>query len=81
MKKLYTELQYKEYSNFMERMANTDDVVEGLYIHEELNLWLEENHISKQAESQMETRMEDEFNDEMNGVKKEGKVIEFPKRE
>ena len=81
MKKLYTELQYKEYLSFMERMANTDDIVEGLYIHEELNQWLEENHISDQAESQMDIRMEEEFNDEVNGTKKEGKVIDFPKRE
>jgi len=81
MKKLYTELQYKEYSDFMEKIANTDDIIEGFYIHEELNQWLEENHISEQAESQMDERMEQEFNDEVNGVKKEGKIIEFPKKE
>ena len=81
MKKLYAELQYKEYSDFMERIANTDDIIEGFYIHEELNQWIEENHISEQAESQMDMRMEQEFNDEVNEIKKEGKVIDFPKKE
>lgn len=81
MKNLYTEKQYREYSEFMERTANTDDIIEGFYIYEELKLWLEENHISEQAENQMDARMEQEFNDEVNGIKKEGKVIEFPKKE
>jgi GR25 family glycosyltransferase involved in LPS biosynthesis len=81
MKNLYTEKQYRKYLEFMERIANTDDIIEGLYIHEELNTWLEENHISEQAEKQMDERMEQEFNDKVNGVTKEGKVIDFPKRE
>jgi hypothetical protein len=81
MKKLYTEVQYREYEKLMEKMVNTDDISIGFEIHEEINIWLIDNHISQQAEDQMNTRMEEEDIDEMNGVKKEGKLIEFPKKE
>ncbi|WP_252241569.1 hypothetical protein [Clostridium sp. ZBS18] len=81
MKKLYTEKQYKEYMEFMDKTANTDDIVKGFYINEELKLWIEKNNISEMAENQMDMRMEQEFNDEVNGVKKERKVIDFPQKE
>ena len=81
MKKLYTEKQYKEYMEFMDKMANTDDIVKGFYINEELKLWIEKNNISEITENQMDMRMEEEFNDEINGVKKKGKVIKFPQKE
>lgn len=79
MKKLYTEIQYREYLKLMDRMANCDDIIKGAYIHEEINKWLIDNHISIEIEEQMNKRMEKECEDEMNGVKKEGKVIKFPK--
>ncbi|NFH01316.1 hypothetical protein FC831_13695 [Clostridium botulinum] len=62
-------------------MANTNDIVKGFYIHEELKLWIEKNNISEIIENQMDMRMEQEFNDEINGIKNEGKVIKFPKKE
>lgn len=78
MKKLYTELQYREYSKLCERMVNIDDILEGAKIHFEINEFLINNNIIQQAQEQMDARMEQEDIDEMNGVKKEGKVIDFP---
>jgi len=79
MKKLYTEMQYREYSKLCERMVNIDDILEGAKIHFEINEFLLNNNIIELAQEQMDSRMEQEDTDEMNGVKKEGKVIEFRK--
>lgn len=80
MKKLYTEQQYREYSKLMEKMANLDDMFEGVNIHFEIKEWLESNKISEAALIQMDKRMEQECRDEMNGVEKKGMVIDFPSK-
>jgi hypothetical protein len=61
----YTEKQYKEYSDLMEKMANNDDIIEGARIHYEIKQWLVENNITDEMEEQMDNRMEEEFEDEI----------------
>lgn len=84
MKKLYTEKQYKEYSDLMEKMANTDDILEGFHIHLEIDQWLADSKLSELAIEQMDKRMEKEDFEMMNNMEnnkntKNFKVIEFPK--
>ena len=78
MKNLYNEKQYREYSKFMSRMANTDDIGVGFGIHMELDDWIAYYALGINALAQMDTRMEKEDMDELKGIKKEGKVVAFP---
>lgn len=70
MKKPYTEKQYQEYSRFMKRIANTNNIMREFAIYEELGYWLQSNDISKETKEQMESRM---------GENQE-KVIQFPSK-
>lgn len=79
MKKLYTEQQYRIYEKFMDRIANADDIVEGLFIDDELKQWLSDSKISQIAEEQMEKRLEEEFIRE-NNENHECEIIEFPRK-
>lgn len=81
MKKLYTEAQYREYSNLLEKMANEDDILEGFNIHVEIEDWIVSNKLSEIVMNQMDDRMEKEFMRECNGeVNKDSKIIDFPKK-
>lgn len=83
MKKLYTEKQYKEYSDLMEKMANTDDMLEGFHIHLEIDKWISDSKLGELAIEQMDKRMEKEdfamMNDMGNEDIKDFKLIQFPK--
>lgn len=80
MKKLYSEKQYREYSNLMDKMANTDDILEGFNIHIEIDDWIKDNNLIEMAVTQMDKRLEEEFiKENSNKPNKDFKVIEFPK--
>jgi hypothetical protein len=82
MKKLYKEQQYREYENFMDRIANTDDMLDGFYIHQELKQWIIDNSLPEVAIEQMDKRLEEDFVKECSQESnKDFKVIEFPKKE
>lgn len=83
MGKLYTEKQYKEYSDLMEKMANTDDIIEGFHIHLEIDQWIADSKLIELAIEQMDERMEKEDFEMMNNMEdnKEAndfKLIQFP---
>lgn len=82
MKKLYKEQQYREYENFMDRIANTDDIMEGYNVHLELNEWIKDNNLLEIAIEQMDKRLEEEFIKECSEEpNNDFKIIEFPKKE
>lgn len=65
MNKLYTEEQYKEYSDMMGKCANEDDIIESFCIIEDIKEWLNENGITEDAENAMNKRLEEEADLEM----------------
>lgn len=77
--KSYTEKQYREYSQLMEEIANTDDVVQCMMLCNNAEIWCEENGITEHMQTEMANRLELED----TGVieKEECKVIPFRKRE
>lgn len=73
MGNLYTEEQYKEYSDLCEGMANIDDMLEGLDVHFEIEEWISNSLLNEEAIGQMDKGMEEEFNIENKKYKEEGK--------
>lgn len=60
MNKLYTEEQYKMYSDMMGKCANEDDIIESFCIIEDIKEWLNENGITEDVENAMNKRLEEE---------------------
>lgn len=61
MERLYNEGQYQVYSKLLEKMANTESIVEQIRISTSINLYLMQKDISEAAKRQMDERMEKEF--------------------
>lgn len=57
---LYTEEQYEEYSNLCEKIINQDDILKGFNTHLEIENWIKDSKLLKEAIDQMDCRMEDE---------------------
>jgi hypothetical protein len=61
---LYNETQYKIYCNFCSEIANAS-ILDGFYIHLELEEWIEKEHLSDAALLLIDKRMEKECIEEM----------------
>lgn len=61
MKQLYNEGHYQVYSKLLEKMANTESIVEQIGIHTSINMYFMQKNISEAAKKQMDDRMEKEF--------------------
>jgi hypothetical protein len=68
MKKLYTEKQYNEYCEHLDKIANEDLLMENVNAYLDLKDW--ETTISTAALKQMEERVEKEFNGEIPELKR-----------
>ena len=70
MLNLYTENQYKKYSDYCDSIANSDILTDGVIEYLNLLDWMEKENLSQIAIDQMDQRMGKECEEEMKQEKR-----------